>query len=48
VQKAFSDGAKRVWLHTDNFDGTHALPNYSARGFSVVRETTHQDTILER
>lgn len=30
-------GARRVWLHTCNFDHPHALANYRARGFSVYR-----------
>jgi GNAT superfamily N-acetyltransferase len=31
-------GARRVWLHTNSLDGPHALDNYRARGFAVVRE----------
>jgi GNAT superfamily N-acetyltransferase len=27
-----------VWLHTNSLDGPHALDNYRARGFTVVRE----------
>jgi ribosomal protein S18 acetylase RimI-like enzyme len=40
IQKAWDDGAKRVWVHTCNLDGPRALDNYRARGFSVydVRE----------
>lgn len=30
-------GARRVWVHTCNFDHPHALANYRARGFSVDR-----------
>jgi GNAT superfamily N-acetyltransferase len=28
---------RRVWLHTASSDHAHALPNYLARGFRVVR-----------
>jgi GNAT superfamily N-acetyltransferase len=38
VQKAWELGAKRVWLHTCNLDGTHALANYQKRGFKVYME----------
>ena len=30
-------GARRVWVHTCNFDHPNALANYRARGFSVDR-----------
>lgn len=34
-----ADGAptRRVWLHTSSYDHPHALANYEARGFRVVR-----------
>lgn len=35
IARAWADGAKRVWLHTCNLDGPHALDNYLKRGFSV-------------
>ena len=40
VQKAWDGGAQRVWLHTCNLDGPHALRNYRKRGFEIydVRE----------
>lgn len=38
VQKAWELGTKRVWLHTCNLDGTHALANYRKRGFKVYME----------
>lgn len=43
VARAFAAGATRIWLHTDNFDGLHALANYQARGFTVYRVTTHEE-----
>jgi GNAT superfamily N-acetyltransferase len=41
VEQAWQHGAGRVWVHTCNLDGPHALSNYQKRGFSVydvVRE----------
>lgn len=35
VEQAWELGAKRVWLHTCNLDGPHALRNYQKRGFKV-------------
>lgn len=35
VQRAWDDGAQRVWLHTCNLDGPHAMANYRKRGFEV-------------
>lgn len=37
VARAWEMGAARVWLHTCNLDGPHALANYRARGFVVYR-----------
>lgn len=48
VQRAFDDGALRVWLHTDNYDGPHALANYLARGFRVCRTTIHEELVTTR
>jgi GNAT superfamily N-acetyltransferase len=39
VQAAWDYGAKRVWVHTCNLDGPHALDNYIKRGFSVYQVT---------
>jgi ribosomal protein S18 acetylase RimI-like enzyme len=38
VRQAWSDGTRRVWLHTCTLDGSAALPNYRARGFRAYRE----------
>ena len=35
--------ACRVWLHTCDLDGPHALANYRARGFQVVARTTAEE-----
>jgi GNAT superfamily N-acetyltransferase len=45
VQRAFDDGAARIWLHTCTLDGPHALTNYMARGFVPYRTTTHEEAI---
>lgn len=42
VQRAFADGAARVWVHTCSLDGPHALANYLARGFVPYHTTTHE------
>lgn len=34
----------RVWVHTCSLDGPAALDNYRARGFSVIDETTADET----
>jgi len=39
VAHAWEMGAARVWLHTCNLDGPHALANYRARGFVVYHVT---------
>ena len=36
------DPTRRVWLHTNSLDGPHALDNYRARGFTVIREHRRQ------
>lgn len=41
VHEAWALGASRVWLHTCTLDSPHALPNYLARGFRVVRKETY-------
>lgn len=37
IQWAWNSGAKRVWVHTCNLDGPHALQNYQKRGFKVYK-----------
>jgi ribosomal protein S18 acetylase RimI-like enzyme len=37
AEKAFQDGAERVWLHTCSLDAPAALPNYERRGFRAFR-----------
>jgi len=45
VQRAYHDGAARVWLHTCTLDGPHALANYQARGFVAYKTTTHEQEL---
>jgi GNAT superfamily N-acetyltransferase len=33
------DATTRVWVHTCDLDGPHALANYQARGFRIYQET---------
>jgi len=40
VTRAWEMDADRVWLRTCNHDHPHALPNYQARGFRLVEETS--------
>ena len=35
MERAWAQGARRVWVHTCSLDGPHALANYTARGFRV-------------
>ncbi len=37
VQRAWDDGAERVWLHTCNLDEARAIQNYRKRGFEGFR-----------
>ena len=38
IDKAWSLGGKRVWLHTCTLDHPQALPNYQARGFEIFKQ----------
>ena len=46
IQRAWDEGARRVWVHTCNLDGPHALSNYVKRGFSIYQ--THVQPVPER
>lgn len=35
VERAWEKGTDRIWLHTCNLDGPHALRNYMKRGFKI-------------
>ena len=38
VERAWSEGPKRFWLHTCSKDHPYALPNYVKGGFAVYKE----------
>jgi GNAT superfamily N-acetyltransferase len=38
VERAWEQGASRVWLHTCTLDDPAALPNYLKRGFTPYKE----------
>jgi GNAT superfamily N-acetyltransferase len=38
IDKAWSYGPRRFWLHTDTKDHPAALPNYLKAGFSIYKE----------
>lgn len=40
IQRAWDDGAKRIWVHTCNLDAPAALPNYQKRGFMIYDVVT--------
>ncbi len=37
VRLAWAHGARRLWLHTNNWDHPNALSNYLARGFAIFK-----------
>ena len=45
VERAWSEGANRVWLHTCTLDDSAALPNYVKRGFQTFKEEKYFATI---
>src|SRR6476661_6994172 len=48
AEEAFSIGARRVILNTCTLDSPRALPNYLARGFSIVREDRYVTSVPSR
>ena len=48
VEEAFALGASRIVLNTCTLDAPQALPNYIARGFSIVREEHYVLDVPER
>jgi len=46
IEQAWDKGTRRVWVHTCNLDGPHALNNYVKRGFSVYE--VHEVPMPER
>jgi GNAT superfamily N-acetyltransferase len=43
IDKAWSYGPKRLWLHTDTQDHPGALPNYLKRGFAIYKEEVKEE-----
>jgi len=40
IDRAWSYGPKRFWLHTCTLDHAHALPNYLKAGFAIAKQET--------
>lgn len=40
IEQAWQIGAKRVYVHTCNLDGEHAMSNYEKRGFRAYHQQT--------
>ncbi len=47
VEESFALGASRVVLNTCTLDAPQALPNYLARGFTIVREERYMVDVQE-
>ncbi|HSF23999.1 MAG TPA: GNAT family N-acetyltransferase [Blastocatellia bacterium] len=45
VERAWTDGANRVWLHTCTLDDPAALPNYLKRGLVRFKEEKYFTTV---
>ena len=45
VERAWTEGANRVWLHTCTLDDPAALPNYLKRGFTAFKQETYFTTV---
>jgi GNAT superfamily N-acetyltransferase len=46
IERAWESYPQRVWVHTCNLDGPHALDNYLKRGFKVYE--VHEKPMPER
>jgi len=46
IERAWEDHPQRLWVHTCNLDGPHALDNYLKRGFKVYE--VHEKPMPER
>lgn len=45
VERAWSMGAQRVWVHTCTLDSPAALANYQARGFQIYKEEREEQAL---
>jgi GNAT superfamily N-acetyltransferase len=48
VEESFAIGARRMSLNTCTLDSPRALPNYLARGFTIVREDRYTASVPAR
>jgi GNAT superfamily N-acetyltransferase len=48
VERAWANGASRVWLHTCTLDDKAAMPNYLKRGFRPFKEETYHTVVSEQ
>ncbi|WP_338396802.1 GNAT family N-acetyltransferase [Persicobacter psychrovividus] len=46
IVQAYRKQAKKVWLHTCEFDHPNALPNYQKMGFRLLKEQIDQEPYL--
>jgi GNAT superfamily N-acetyltransferase len=44
IDRAWEQGANRVWLHTCTLDNAAAMPNYLKRGFVAFKQETYFTT----
>jgi GNAT superfamily N-acetyltransferase len=44
IDRAWKEGANRVWLHTCTLDNPAAMPNYLKRGFVPFKQETYLTT----
>lgn len=47
VEQSWSDGARRVWLHTCTLDDKAAMPNYLKRGFRPFKTEVYTVELTE-
>jgi GNAT superfamily N-acetyltransferase len=48
VERAWTIGARRVWVHTCSLDHPNALPGYQARGFRIFNIVQAEQELPER
>jgi GNAT superfamily N-acetyltransferase len=48
VERAWSHGPRRVWVHTCDLDHPAALPNYLKAGFVVYDERVIEQVVADR
>jgi GNAT superfamily N-acetyltransferase len=47
IDKVWSEGPRRFWLHTCTLDHPHALPNYQKAGFVLFKQEVIQRDIAQ-